>query len=182
MIYHETSLADAMLIEIERRGDERGSFARTMCVEEFAAHGLDHHFVQQNTSTSAKAGTLRGLHFQIAPNTEAKLVRCIRGAILDVIVDLRRASPSFLRSEGYELSAANDRLLFVPPGFAHSFITLADDTEVTYLVSAAYAPAAERGLRWNDPRLAIVWPRDITAISDKDANWPLLEDEDARFF
>ncbi len=174
MIFHKTTLQDAWLIEIEPRGDERGIFARTMCREEFAAHGMAQDFVQQNMSTSAKAGTLRGMHFQRAPHMEAKLVRCIRGAVLDVIVDLRAGSPSYLRHEAFELTADNRRQLYVPPGFAHSFQTLVDDSEVSYLVSAAYAPQSEGGLRYDDPLLGISWPLPITAISDKDATWPYL--------
>ena len=182
MIYKTTSLADAWLIEIEPRGDERGFFARTMCREEFAAHGMASDYVQQNMSTSAQAGTLRGLHFQRAPHAEAKLVRCLRGAIVDIIVDLRAASPSYLRHEAFELTAANRRQLYVPPGFAHSFQTLTDDTEVSYLVSAAYAPVAEGGLRYDDPALGITWPLPVTAISDKDSKWPLLKAGDAPIF
>jgi dTDP-4-dehydrorhamnose 3,5-epimerase len=182
MIYNETTLRDAWLIDLEPRGDERGSFARTMCAEEFAARGMAHRFVQQNMSTSAKAGTLRGLHFQRAPHTEAKLVRCTRGAILDIIVDLRAGSPSYLRHEAFELSATNGRQLYVPPGFAHSFQTLVDDCEVSYLVSAAYAPGAEGGLRYDDPLLGISWPRPVTAISAKDAAWPHLRREDPPIF
>jgi dTDP-4-dehydrorhamnose 3,5-epimerase len=177
MIFHRTELADAFLIEAEVRGDERGSFARTMCRSEFEQHGLSADFVQQNTSVSAQAGTLRGMHFQLRPHTEAKFVRCIRGTIVDVIVDLRRGSPSFMRHGKFELSAANNRMLYVPEGFAHSFQTLVDDCEVTYLVTASYAPEAERGLRWNDPRLGIDWPLPVTTISPKDAAWPLLEGE-----
>jgi dTDP-4-dehydrorhamnose 3,5-epimerase len=182
MIFHQTRLRDALLIEPEIRGDERGSFARTMCRDEFAAQGVTVDFTQQNTSVSAQAGTLRGMHFQLAPHTEGKLVRCIRGAILDVIVDLRRSSPTFLAHEGYELSASNHRMLWVPPGFAHSFQTLTDDTEVTYLVTAAYAPEAERGVRYDDPRLGIAWPLPVSTISPKDASWPLLGEEQPNFF
>jgi dTDP-4-dehydrorhamnose 3,5-epimerase len=174
VIYSKTTLQDAWLIEIEPRGDERGSFARTMCAEEFAAHGMASNFVQQNMSTSATAGTLRGLHFQRSPHAEAKLVRCTRGAIVDVNVDLRAGSPSYLRHEAFELSATNRRQLYVPPGFAHSFQTLVDDCEVSYLVSAAYAPRAEGGLRYDDPMLGIAWPLPVTAISAKDAAWPYL--------
>lgn len=174
MKYHATPLADALLIELEPRGDERGVFARTMCVEEFAARGIAGPFVQQNLSVSAKAGTLRGLHFQRAPHEEGKLLRCVRGAILDVIVDLRPASPTFLRHAAFELDDRNRHQLWVPPGFAHGFQTLVDDVEVSYLVTAAYAPAAEGGLRWNDPQLGIAWPLPVSTISDKDAAWPLL--------
>lgn len=178
MIYHETTLKDAWLIDLERRGDERGWFARTMDAREFEARGMDHLFVQQNASTSARAGTVRGLHFQRGADAEAKLVRCLRGAILDVIVDLRRGSPSFMRHEAFELSAANGRMLYVPRGFAHGFQTLVDDVEVSYLVSAFYAPASEGGLRHDDPRLGLAWPLPVSVISPKDAAWPLLEGDD----
>ncbi|MDN3564522.1 dTDP-4-dehydrorhamnose 3,5-epimerase [Paeniroseomonas aquatica] len=182
MIFHSTTLKDAWLIALEPRGDERGHFARTMCQTEFAKHGLATEYVQQNMSASAKAGTLRGLHFQRAPHAEAKLVRCIRGAIFDVIVDLRGDSPSYLRHEGFELSAVNQRQLYVPPGFAHSFLTLTDDAEVTYLVSSFYAPGAEGGLRYDDPALGIEWPLPVSTISEKDANWPLLRHGDPAIF
>ena len=175
MIFHETRLADAWSIEPEMRGDERGAFARTMCRDEFAAHGLRTEYVQQNMSVSAHAGTLRGLHFQRAPFTEAKLVRCVRGAILDVIVDLRASSPTYLRHEAFELTAANHRELYVPPGFAHAFQTLVDDVEVSYLVSAAYHPQSEGGLRYNDPHLGIDWPVAVSTISAKDESWPLID-------
>ncbi len=175
MIYHKTSLQDAWLIELEPRGDERGSFARSMCRDEFVSRGIIGDFVQQNISTSRQAGTLRGMHFQRAPYAEAKLVRCLHGAILDVIVDLRADSPSYLRHEAFELSAKNKHQLYVPPGFAHSFQSLVDDVEVSYLVSAPYTPAAEGGLRYNDPLLGISWPLTVTAISEKDAGWPLLD-------
>lgn len=182
MKFQSTTLADAWLIDLEPRGDARGMFARTMCAGEFAAHGLRTQFVQQNMSISAERGTLRGMHFQRPPHAEAKLIRCIRGAILDVIVDLRRDSPTFLRHEAFELTADNRRQLYVPEGFAHGFQTLSDDVEVTYLVSAAYAPASESGVRWDDPRLGIAWPLPVSTISDKDATWPLIDfDGDPRF-
>ena len=182
MIFHETKLKDAWLIDIEPRGDERGMFARTFCQAEFADRGLLTDYVQQNMSTSALKGTIRGMHFQRAPYTEAKLVRCVRGAILDVIVDLRAQSPTYLQHQGFELTAESRRQLYVPPGFAHSFQTLVDDIEVTYLVSAPYMPASEGGVRWNDPSLAIDWPLPVASISDKDAHWPLLNPEDAPLF
>ena len=181
MIYHPTTLQDAWLIELEPRGDARGVFARTMCRDEFAKHGMATDYVQQNMSISVQAGTLRGLHFQRPPHAEAKLVRCVRGAVHDVIVDLRAGSPTFMRHEAFELTAGNNRQLYVPPGFAHSFQTLTDDTEVSYLVSAAYAPAAEGGLRFSDPLLGITWPRPVTVVSDKDAGWPLLDGPPALF-
>ena len=182
MIFHPTTLRDAWLIDLEKRGDERGYFARTMCTSEFATHGMATSYVQQNVSTSAKAGTLRGLHFQRQPYAEAKLVRCSRGAIVDVIVDLRPDSPTFMKHEGFELNEANARELYVPPGFAHSFITVTDQVEVTYLVSSPYTPTAEFGLRYDDPALGIQWPREVTTISDKDASWPLLGDQPPAFF
>ena len=176
MIFHKTSLQDAFLIDLEKRGDDRGFFARTMCRQEFAAHGLDTEYVQQNTSFSAYKGTIRGMHYQLPPHTEAKLVRCIEGAIVDIIVDLRRDSPTYLKHEKFELTDANRRQLYVPRGFAHAFQAVSDDVEVSYLVSAAYTPAAERGVRFSDPRFGIEWPLPVTVISDKDANWPLLQD------
>ena len=175
MIFHKTSLQDAYLIEPERKGDDRGFFARTMCRSEFAAHGLDTDYVQQNTSFSAHKGTLRGMHYQLPPFTEAKLVRCITGALVDIIVDLRRASPTFMKHERFELTDRNRLQLYVPRGFAHAFQTIRDDVEVSYLVSAPYTPSAERGARYSDPRLGIEWPLPVTVISEKDASWPLLE-------
>lgn len=182
MIFHPTNLQDATLVEAVVRGDERGSFARTMDRTLFEEQGLNADFVQQNTSVSAARGTLRGMHFQLRPHTEAKFVRCIRGAIVDVIVDLRRGSPTFMQHGKFELSATNNRMLYVPEGFAHSFQTLVEDCEVTYLVTASYAPEGERGLRWNDPRLGIDWPLPVATISPKDASWPLLETDEPDFF
>jgi len=176
MIFNETTLKDAWLIDLQPRGDDRGMFARTFCRDEFAAHGLETVYVQQNMSVSALKGTLRGMHFQRQPDAEVKVIRCVRGRILDVIVDMRPDSPSYLKHEGFELSAANRRELYVPRGFAHGFMTLEDDVEVTYLVSAVYTPAAEGGLRYNDPKLGISWPLEVTTISDKDQVWPLLTD------
>jgi dTDP-4-dehydrorhamnose 3,5-epimerase len=177
-----TTLAGARLIQLEKRGDERGWFARTMDARVFAEQGMDSEFVQQNASTSARAGTLRGLHFQRPPDAEAKLVRCLRGRILDVIVDLRRSSPTFLRHEGFELSAENGNMLYVPRGFAHGFQTLTNDVEVSYLVSAFYAPDAEGGLRWDDHRLGIAWPLPVSVISPKDAAWPHIPEGGPHFF
>ncbi|WP_299365053.1 dTDP-4-dehydrorhamnose 3,5-epimerase [uncultured Paracoccus sp.] len=175
MIFHDTDLRDARLIELRLLGDERGAFARTFSRDEFAAAGMASVYVQQNMSVSAKAGTVRGMHFQRAPHTEAKLVRCLRGAIHDVIIDLRVDSPTYLRHQGFELSAENRHQLYVPPGFAHGFQTLMDDVEVSYLVSSAYAPAAEGGLRHDDPFFGIAWPMRATVVSAKDAAWPLLD-------
>ncbi|RDB42556.1 dTDP-4-dehydrorhamnose 3,5-epimerase [Halomonas sp. DQ26W] len=176
MRFHQTTLNDAWLIELEPHGDQRGFFARSMCREEFAAHGLHGDFTQQNTSFSAQRGTLRGMHYQQKPYGEAKLVRCIRGALLDVIVDLREDSSTYLQHASFELTDTNRHQLYVPPGFAHAFQTLSNDVEVSYLVSAPYRPEAERGLRYSDPRLAIDWPLPVTVLSDKDASWPLIDE------
>ncbi|MDP3534861.1 MAG: dTDP-4-dehydrorhamnose 3,5-epimerase [Halomonas sp.] len=182
MLFHQTNLKDARLIELEPRGDERGFFARTMCRVEFERHGLLSDFVQQNTSFSAQRGTLRGLHYQRQPHAEAKLVRCLKGAIVDVIVDIRKDSATYLQHQLFELTDTNRLQLYVPPGFAHSFQTLTDDVEVSYLVSAAYHPEAERGLRYNDERLAIEWPIPPTVVSEKDASWPLISERNEALF
>ncbi len=172
MKFHQTTLKDAMLIDLERRGDDRGFFARTFCVDEFAAQGLPTEFVQQNTSYSANKGTLRGMHFQTAPHGEDKLIRCLRGAIVDIIIDLRPDSPTYKKWEAFELDDLNKRQLLVPKGFGHGFQTVSDHVEVTYLVSAKYTPSAEGGVRWNDPAFGITWPLEPTDMSDKDRNWP----------
>jgi dTDP-4-dehydrorhamnose 3,5-epimerase len=168
MIFTETPLTGAFLIDLEKRGDERGFFARAFCEREFAEHGLPSRFVQVNNSLSAEKGTLRGMHYQLAPKAETKLVRCIRGALYDVILDLRSDSPTFGQSFGAELSAENRRMMVVPKGFGHGFITLADDTEAFYFVDEFYAPELERGVRWDDPRFAISWPLAPVVLSDKD--------------
>ena len=175
MELRETPLSGAFLIDLSRRGDSRGFFARLFCEKEFAAAGLEANYVQINDSLSSNAGTLRGLHYQLPPFQEVKVVRCIRGALWDCIVDLRPASPTFKRWFGVTLSADNRTMLYVPRGFAHGFITLSEDAEVVYLVSAPYAPEHERGLRWSDPELAIEWPRQPAEMSDKDAGWPLFD-------
>jgi dTDP-4-dehydrorhamnose 3,5-epimerase len=175
MIFRETALAGAYVIELEKVVDERGSFARTWCREEFAAHGLVTEFVQGSASVSPCRGTLRGLHFQRPPHSEAKLVRCVRGALYDVIVDLRPESSSYGEWLGVELDGASGLMLYVPERFAHGFQTLKDDTEITYLISAFFAPGAAAGLRYDDPGLAIDWPLTVTRISDKDLSWPRLE-------
>jgi dTDP-4-dehydrorhamnose 3,5-epimerase len=175
MKFHETTLKDAWLIDLEPRGDERGMFARTFCRDEFAAHGMETLFVQQNMSVSAQRGTLRGMHMQQAPHAEVKIVRCVRGAIVDVIVDFRPESPTYMKHEAFELDDKNKRELYVPRGFAHGFLTMTDDAEVTYLVSAMYNGPSERGLRYSDPKLGINWPITPTVVSDKDKAWPLLD-------
>jgi len=172
MIFNETPVIGARLIELEKRGDARGFFARMFCEQEFTAAGLEARFVQANNSLTAEAGTLRGLHYQLPPAAEVKLVRCVRGALWDVVLDLRPDSPGFGRWFGAELSAENRRMMYVPRGCAHGFLTLSRDAEAIYLVSAFYAAAEERGVRWNDPRFAIDWPLTPTTISDKDAAWP----------
>ena len=158
MIFTETPIPGAYLIDLEKRGDDRGFFARAFCEKEFAAHQLVTRFVQVNNSLSAQKGTLRGMHYQLAPKAETKLVRCIRGALYDLILDLRPGSPTFGQSFGAELTAENRRMMYVPKGFAHGFITLADDTEAFYFVDEFYAPECERGIRWNDPRFRPAWP------------------------
>jgi len=172
MIFHDTIFDCASLIDIERHGDSRGFFGRLFCADEFARQGLPTVFVQQNMSVSAKCGTLRGLHFQKEPHREAKLVRCVRGAIFDVIIDLRPHSATFRCWAGYTLNETNLTQLLVPAGFAHGFQTLVEDTEVGYLVSHPYTPYAERGIRWDDPAFGIEWPMVPTELSDKDRNWP----------
>lgn len=168
MIFTETPLAGAYVIDLEKRGDDRGFFARAFCEREFGAKGLSTHFVQVNNSTSAQRGTLRGMHYQLAPKAETKLVRCIRGGLHDVILDLRPGSPTFGKSFGADITAENRRMMYVPKGFAHGFVTLTDDTEAFYFVDEFYAPDQERGVRWNDPRFAIQWPVAPVVLSDKD--------------
>lgn len=172
MKFSETRLADARLIEIEPRADDRGWFGRTFCAAEFGAQGLATVFVQANHSHNRSRGTLRGMHYQRAPHGEVKLVRVVQGAIHDVIVDLRPGSASYLKWQGFDLTAENRHMLYVPAGFAHGFQTLADDTHVAYQASHPYTPEAEAGLRWNDPAFAIAWPLPVASISDKDAGWP----------
>jgi dTDP-4-dehydrorhamnose 3,5-epimerase len=170
--FHPTTLQDARLIELERRGDDRGFFARLFCEREFEAAGLVSGFAQANNSLTAKKGTLRGLHYQLAPAAEVKVVRCVRGALYDLILDLRPDSPTFGQSFGAELTADNRLMMYVPRGFAHAILTLADDTEAIYLVSDFYSPQDERGVRWNDPRFGLQWPIQPAEISQKDASWP----------
>jgi dTDP-4-dehydrorhamnose 3,5-epimerase len=172
MNFHPTPLAGAYLLEIARIGDDRGFFGRSWCRREMAEHGLDSEIAQANTSFSRSRGTLRGLHFQIAPHRESKLVRCTRGAIYDVIIDLRPESPTFRQWFGAELTADNHLALYSPKGFAQGFITLQDDSEITYFASEAYAPGKDRGVRWNDPQFGIQWPLQPSVMSDKDRNWP----------
>jgi dTDP-4-dehydrorhamnose 3,5-epimerase len=175
MQFGRTTLEDAFLVTMEPREDDRGWFARTFCRDEFLSHGLIGDYPQTNHSHNRRRGTLRGLHFQREPHGEAKLVRCVRGAIYDVIADLRPSSPTFRRWEGFTLTEDNQRLLYVPPGFAHGFLTLEDSVDVVYQVSHPYTPSAEGGVRYDDPALGIVWPEPIVVISEKDAAWPMLD-------
>lgn len=176
MMFTETGLPGVYLIDVEKRSDDRGFFARAFCADEFVKHGLESSFVQANLSGNNKKFTLRGMHMQAGEHGEVKLVRCTHGAIFDVAVDLRKNSPTFGRWVGAELTRENRRMLYIPKGFAHGYQTLCDDTDVFYLVSAAYAPQSECGARWDDPLFAIDWPEKTSAIlSDKDRNWPLQD-------
>src|SRR5450432_2263920 len=166
MLFSDSELPGALIVDLERHVDERGFFARSFCEREFALHGLPVRFPQCNLSYNAKRGTLRGMHFEALPSSESKLVRCVRGAIHDVIIDLRADSPSYLRWTSAVLSAANGRALFVPASFAHGFITLADDTDVLYHMGDFFRPGAARGIRWNDPRFSITWPEAPSVISE----------------
>jgi dTDP-4-dehydrorhamnose 3,5-epimerase len=175
MIFTELPLPGAFAVDLQELRDERGFFARSYCAAEFAAKGLGPELRQCSVSYNARRGTLRGLHYQDAPHEEHKLVRCTAGAIYDVIVDIRQSSPTYRRWYGAELTMANRRSLFIPPGFAHGFVSLTDGAEVYYMISAAHAPEFSRGLRWNDPALAIQWPLAPTVISARDAAYPLMD-------
>jgi len=176
MIFRETALPGVWVIDPEPSGDERGFFARTWCAREFEARGLTAELAQCSVSWNRARGTVRGLHYQIAPHEEAKLVRCTRGAIHDVALDLRPGSAARHRWTAVELSADNRRMLFVPEGVAHGFQTLVDDTEVFYQISREYRPDAQRGVRWHDPTLGIPWPVREAIVSARDAALPLLAD------
>ena len=171
MIFTETPLHGTFVIEPERFEDERGFFARTWCQQEFAAHGLNTVLTQCSLSFNKKRGTLRGMHYQVAPHEEVKLVRCTRGAIYDVIIDLRPESPTFKQYVAIVLSAENRKMLYIPERFAHGLQTLEDETEVFYQISASYAPESARGVRWNDPIFAIEWPPAERTINMRDATY-----------
>lgn len=175
MKFLETTLPGLYVVELETLQDNRGFFARSFCAREFEALGLELMVAQCNISFNEKAGTLRGLHFQAPPHEEAKLIRCTRGAIYDVAVDIRPDSATYLKWHAIELTPDNRRMLFVPRGFAHGLQSLLDNTEVSYLMSEFYHPESARGLRWNDPALAISWPLDNAIISDKDRTYPMLD-------
>jgi dTDP-4-dehydrorhamnose 3,5-epimerase len=174
MRFHDTVIPGAYVVEIEPRRDERGLFGRVFCERELEAHGLATRFVQANVGVSARRGTLRGLHYQAEPFEEVKLVRCSRGAAYDVAVDLRPDSPTYLRYYGIEITPDNLRMLYVPEGCAHGYLTLEDDTEVVYQTSVFYEPTAERGAHYADPAFGICWPIEVAVISEKDAAWPWL--------
>jgi dTDP-4-dehydrorhamnose 3,5-epimerase len=172
MRFTPSGLPDTVIVDIEGHVDQRGLFARTFCEEEFAAAGLPTRFVQSSVSFNTRRGTLRGLHYQAPPKSEGKVVRCTRGAIQDVVIDLRPASVTFLRWIAVELTAENRRALYIPPGCAHGFQTLSDDSEVLYLMTEFYAPEMARGVRWNDPVFGIDWPIADPTMSERDASYP----------
>lgn len=176
MIFTETKLKGAYIIELERREDSRGFFARGFCQNEFRAHGLKPTVAQGNIASNIKAGTLRGMHFQYPPAAESKLVRCTRGAIYDIIVDLRPESPTYLQHIGVELNEDSQRALYVPERFAHGYQTLTDKTDTSYLVGEFYTPEAEGGLLYDDPSLKLDWPLPVSVISDKDQKFPLYRE------
>ena len=179
MIFTKTKLPGAYVIDMDYKEDERGFFARAFCQEEFAVHGLKPLIAQANIAFNYKKGTLRGLHFQYPPAAETKLVRCTRGAILDIIVDLRPESATYLQHLAVELNEANHRALYVPERFAHGYQVLQDGTETSYQVGEFYTPSAEGGLLYNDPRLGLVWPLPVTVISEKDQKFKLLDEIEA---
>ena len=172
MLFKQTTLQDVYLIEMEPHGDNRGYFGRSFCVKEFAAHNLETSYPQHNTGFSVKAGTVRGMHFQVDPHYEVKVVRALWGAVYDVIVDMRPHSTTYLKWEGFELSFENKRQLYVPRGFAHGYQTLVDNTAVNYLCSAMYVPDSNGGYRHDDPAFGIKWPLPLSEISEKDKAWP----------
>lgn len=181
MRFTTTDIPGVAIIDLERREDDRGFFARTYCRQEFIDAGLDPAVEQCNVSYNHLAGTMRGMHLQVSPAPEAKLVRCTRGAIQDTIVDLRHGSPTRFQHVSVELSADNRTALYVPPYFAHGYLTLTEGAEVFYQVSGAYQPGVERGLRYDDPRLGLSWNHEITVISEKDAAWPLIGSDDTQW-
>ena len=180
MIFSATEIPDVFTLDLEKREDDRGFFARGWCQHEFGNHGLPNRIAQMNISFNRRKHTLRGFHYQVTPYQEDKLLRCVRGAVHDVLIDLRPESPTFMRHIALELSAANYRMLLIPKGCANAFLTLVDDTEITYLVSEFYTPTAERGVRWDDPAFTISWPAEPAVISDKDRNWPDFVSERTR--
>jgi dTDP-4-dehydrorhamnose 3,5-epimerase len=174
MQFTRARLQDVWLIDLDRHPDERGHFARVFCAAEFNDHGLVNMFPQMNTNYSRRRGTLRGLHYQRGAHAEAKLIRCLTGEAFEMLVDMRPESPTYLQWESFVLRPRDGRLLYAPPGTAHGFLALQDDTEITYFTSQPYAPGSEAGVRWDDPLLAMEWPIPVTIVSDKDRSWPDL--------
>ncbi len=179
MIFTETKLKGSFIIDIDRREDSRGFFARTFCQHEFEAHGLKPLIAQANAAFNHRMGTVRGMHFQFPPVAETKLLRCTRGAIMDIIIDVRPESPTFLQHIAVELSEDNRRALYVPERFAHGYQVLRDNTETTYQVGEFYAPGSEGGLLYDDPQLGLPWPLPVTVVSDKDQQWKALDEQGA---
>ena len=177
MLFEEVRVKGAFIIKPERRMDDRGYFARMYCERELADHGLVGRIGQINTGFSPRPGTLRGLHYQVSPHAEVKIIRCVRGAVYDVVVDLRPDSPTFKQWFGVELSADNGWLLYAPEGTAHGYLTLTNDTELIYMTSCPYAPQAARGVRFDDPAFAIEWPAEARVLSQADRSWPNFSDE-----
>lgn len=175
MKFERTDIAGLVLVHPERHADERGYFVRTVCESELAEEGLISHFPQSSLSFNAKAGTVRGMHYQVAPNAETKLVRCARGKIFDVVVDLRANERTYLQCRAFELSAENGIALYIPEGLAHGFQTLADDSEVSYSITPSFVPGYSRGVCWDDPAINVRWPQPISVISRRDETWPPLE-------
>ncbi|MHC4941366.1 MAG: dTDP-4-dehydrorhamnose 3,5-epimerase [Planctomycetota bacterium] len=175
MIFKETKLKGAFIVELQPHKDDRGFFARTYCQREFVDHGLNPTIAQANIAHNARKGTLRGMHFQFPPAAETKFVRCLRGGIVDIIVDARPESPTYLEHIAVELTAENMRSLYIPERFAHGYQVLEDDTTTSYQMGEFYAPAEECGLRYDDPRLGLEWPLPVTEISEKDDKWEFLE-------
>lgn len=175
MIFQETKLAGAYIVELDRKEDVRGFFARSFCSAEFLRHGVEFNAVQANISHSHRKGTLRGMHYQAPPVSEPKFIRCIRGAVWDVVIDMRPGSPTYRQHIGVELTADNGRAIYVPDLFAHGHQSLTDDAELFYLMGGYYTPGFERGLRFDDPAIGMGWPLSVSVIDEKDRNWPLLE-------
>lgn len=176
MKFIDTKIKDCYRIELERRGDDRGFFARLFCKDEFRCAGYNFDVAQANDSFSAEKGTLRGMHFQLGDSSETKVIRCLKGSIFDVVIDLRPHSKSFMSWAGFKLDESNRSMVLVPKGCAHGFLTLEPNTEVFYLVDANYEPEMERGVRWNDPRFSVEWPIEPVVISEKDQQWELFRD------
>ena len=179
MIFTETELAGVFIVDVDRHKDNRGFFARMFCQNEFVAHGLKPLVAQGNIGSNRRRGTVRGMHFQFPPAAETKYVRCVRGAVLDIIVDLRPESPTYLQHVAVELSARNQRGIYIPERFAHGYQTLEDDTDTLYMVGEFYTPGVEGGLRHDDPSLGLRWPLPVEVISEKDRNWKLMGETEA---